>query len=108
MTNGHGGGLTDRRGGRRIRANCYKGLAVRDGTCDRRSNRARNGFMLSLFRRLVFGPPPALSPIMAWRCSGSTNTELVDNMARKGLINSPRVKDVRRIYRPADPLISAL
>jgi len=30
VTNGHGGGLTDRRGGR-IRANCYKGLAVRDG-----------------------------------------------------------------------------
>ena len=44
LTNGHGGGLTDRRGGRRIRANCYKGLAVHDGTCDPRSNGARNGF----------------------------------------------------------------
>ena len=63
--------------------------------------------MLSLFRRLVFRPPPVLSPIMAWRCSGSTNIELIDNMARKGLINSARVRNVRRIYRLADPLISA-
>jgi len=28
---------------------------------------------------------------MAWRCSGSTNVELIENMARKGLINSARV-----------------
>jgi len=62
--------------------------------------------MLSLFRRLVYSKPPVLSPIMAWRCSGSTNIELIDNMARKGLINSAGVRNVRMIYRPADPLIS--
>ena len=66
--------------------------------------------MLSLFHRLVYStrPPSVLSLIMAWRCSGSTNIELIDNMARKGLINSDRVRNVRRIYPPADPLISAL
>lgn len=42
------------------------------------------------------------SAIMAWRCSGSTNVELIENMARNGLINSARVRDVRSIYRSAD------
>lgn len=35
------------------------------------------------------------STIMAWRCSGSTNIELIENMARNGLINSARVRNVR-------------
>jgi hypothetical protein len=30
---------------------------------------------------------------MAWRCSGSSNKELVDNLFRGGLITSSRVRD---------------
>jgi len=33
---------------------------------------------------------------MAWRCSGSTNVELIENMASNGLINSARVRDAMR------------
>ena len=29
---------------------------------------------------------------MAWRCSGSSNTELIENMFRHGLITDPTVK----------------
>ena len=29
---------------------------------------------------------------MAWRCSGSTNAELIENLFNKGLITSIRVK----------------
>jgi len=29
---------------------------------------------------------------MAWRCSGNTNEELVNNMAKNGLIEDERVK----------------
>jgi hypothetical protein len=29
---------------------------------------------------------------MAWRCTGSTNTELIENMARSKLINDDAVK----------------
>ncbi|TVY45467.1 putative protein-L-isoaspartate O-methyltransferase [Lachnellula subtilissima] len=30
---------------------------------------------------------------MAWRCSGKTNVELIDNLFKNGLITSPRVRD---------------
>jgi protein-L-isoaspartate(D-aspartate) O-methyltransferase len=30
---------------------------------------------------------------MAWYCSGSTNTELVENLFKGGLIKDERVKD---------------
>lgn len=30
---------------------------------------------------------------MAWYCSGSTNTELVENLFKVGLIKDERVKD---------------
>lgn len=30
---------------------------------------------------------------MAWACSGTSNSELVNNMAANGLINSDRVKN---------------
>lgn len=30
---------------------------------------------------------------MAWYCTGSTNTELVDNLYKFGLIKNERVKD---------------
>lgn len=30
---------------------------------------------------------------MAWYCSGSTNTELVENLFKAGLIKNERVKD---------------
>jgi hypothetical protein len=29
---------------------------------------------------------------MAWYCSGSTNTELIENLCREGLIKNERVK----------------
>jgi len=29
---------------------------------------------------------------MAWRCSGNTNKELIENLFRSGLIASPKVK----------------
>ncbi|GAB7352093.1 hypothetical protein MBLNU459_g2593t1 [Dothideomycetes sp. NU459] len=45
---------------------------------------------------------------MAWRCSGSTNEELIQNMYRNGLIKSDRVKEAmlgvdRAHYSPAKP-----
>jgi len=45
---------------------------------------------------------------MAWRCSGATNTELINNLANNGLINSERVKEAmlkvdRAHYAPARP-----
>lgn len=70
---------------------------------------AGRGADLSLtlrFRRLVPRLSSAFSPIMAWRCSASTNVELIENMARRGLINSARVRNVREIHRSADRLIS--
>ena len=30
---------------------------------------------------------------MAWRCSGSTNAELIENLFRGGFIKDPTVKD---------------
>jgi protein-L-isoaspartate(D-aspartate) O-methyltransferase len=30
---------------------------------------------------------------MAWRCSGNTNKELIDNLFKGGLITSSRVRD---------------
>lgn len=30
---------------------------------------------------------------MAWYCSGSTNTELIENLFKAGLIHNERVKD---------------
>ena len=36
-----------------------------------------------------------LTSDMAWRCSGTTNVELVQNMARNGIITSDRVVEVR-------------
>ncbi|KPV75345.1 uncharacterized protein RHOBADRAFT_53333 [Rhodotorula graminis WP1] len=42
---------------------------------------------------------------MAWQCTGANNTELVDNLARAGLLSTPRVIDAfkqvdRRYYVP--------
>lgn len=41
--------------------------------------------------------------MMAWRCSGSTNAELVDNLVRGSLLQTPRVIEAfkrvdRRFY----------
>lgn len=41
--------------------------------------------------RNVFSIP--FTTDMAWRCSGSTNTELIENLFRGGLIKDPTVKD---------------
>ncbi|KAJ5046482.1 uncharacterized protein L3040_003725 [Drepanopeziza brunnea f. sp. 'multigermtubi'] len=44
---------------------------------------------------------------MAWRCSGRTNMELIDNLFKNGLITSPRVRDammnVDRAHYCPDP-----
>ncbi|KAM3553364.1 hypothetical protein ARSEF4850_006945 [Beauveria asiatica] len=45
---------------------------------------------------------------MAWRCSGSTNKELIENMSRHKLISDERVKEAfikvdRRHYAPSQP-----
>ncbi|KAJ5152850.1 uncharacterized protein N7482_009328 [Penicillium canariense] len=45
---------------------------------------------------------------MAWYCSGSTNTELIENLVQAGLIKHPRVKDAmigvdRAHYAPSRP-----
>ena len=55
---------------------------------------------------LVSRPLPTVPPRMAWRCSGLTNVELIENMSRNGLINSARVRNVCRVHRPVDRLIS--
>ncbi|KAJ5971124.1 Protein-L-isoaspartate(D-aspartate) O-methyltransferase [Penicillium vulpinum] len=58
---------------------------------------------------------PKLKPVkatqamtMAWYCSGSTNTELVENLFKAGLIQNERVKDAmigvdRAHYAPSRP-----
>ncbi|CEJ56799.1 Putative Protein-L-isoaspartate O-methyltransferase [Penicillium brasilianum] len=45
---------------------------------------------------------------MAWRCSGSTNTELIENLCKSGLIKHERVKEAmigvdRAHYAPSRP-----
>ncbi|KAJ5816894.1 Protein-L-isoaspartate(D-aspartate) O-methyltransferase [Penicillium robsamsonii] len=45
---------------------------------------------------------------MAWYCSGSTNTELIENLSKAGLIQNERVKDAmigvdRAHYAPSRP-----
>jgi len=73
-----------------------------------RSGKTEGGTDRRIFRfhRLVSKLPPTFSSTMAWRCSGSTNVELIENMAKNGLINSPRVRNVRKTCRPADLSIS--
>ena len=44
---------------------------------------------------------------MAWFSSGSTNTALISNLARNGLINSDRVKNAMLAVRALSPLIHA-
>jgi len=45
---------------------------------------------------------------MAWRCSGATNEELIDNLARSGILKNIKVinalKQVdRKYYAPTNP-----
>lgn len=40
---------------------------------------------------------------MAWYCSGTSNSELVENLFREGLIKSPRVKEAMKMVRPPQP-----
>ncbi|CAG8941921.1 unnamed protein product [Penicillium salamii] len=51
---------------------------------------------------------PRLTRKMAWYCSGSTNTELIENLFREGLIENERVKEAmigvdRAHYAPSRP-----
>jgi len=45
---------------------------------------------------------------MAWRCSGSSNKELVENLFKNGLITSSRVRDAMMMVCPLPPLTSIL
>lgn len=50
--------------------------------------------MLSLRKKPKFSLSKATRAMtMAWYCSGSTNTELVENLFKAGLIHNERVKD---------------
>jgi protein-L-isoaspartate(D-aspartate) O-methyltransferase len=45
---------------------------------------------------------------MAWRCSGATNDELIDNLARSGIIKNTKVINAlkavdRKYYAPTNP-----
>lgn len=45
---------------------------------------------------------------MAWRCSGSSNDELVDNLYKAGIIKSDRIKEAmkatdRKVGSPPPP-----
>ena len=68
--------------------------------------RAARRMMLRVANRLVSRTSSTFPPIMAWRCSGLTNIELIENMSRNGLINSARVKNVGKIYPTVDHPIS--
>lgn len=41
---------------------------------------------------------------MAWYCSGSTNTELIENLSKTGLIKNERVKKAMMGVRKHHPL----
>lgn len=49
--------------------------------------------MLSLHIKPKFSLNKARVMTMAWYCSGSTNTELIENLFKAGLIHNERVKD---------------
>jgi len=56
-----------------------------------------------------FFSPTHQPAIMAWRCSGRTNAELVSNLFSAGVLNSQRVRDAmmsvdRAHYCPSSPL----
>ncbi|KAJ5593008.1 Protein-L-isoaspartate(D-aspartate) O-methyltransferase [Penicillium hordei] len=64
--------------------------------------------MLSLHIKPKFSISKARSMTMAWYCSGSTNTELIENLFKAGLIHNERVKDAmigvdRAHYAPSRP-----
>ncbi len=45
---------------------------------------------------------------MAWRCSGATNEELIDNLARSGILTNNKICDAlkqvdRKNYAPTNP-----
>lgn len=49
--------------------------------------------MLNLRIKPKFSLSKATQATMAWYCSGSTNTELIENLFKAGLIHNERVKD---------------
>lgn len=49
--------------------------------------------MLSLCIKPKVSLSKARAMTMAWYCSGSTNTELIENLFKAGLIHNARVKD---------------
>jgi protein-L-isoaspartate(D-aspartate) O-methyltransferase len=42
---------------------------------------------------------------MAWYCSGSTNSDLVENLFQEGLIKDARVKDAMMRVRSIHPCL---
>jgi protein-L-isoaspartate(D-aspartate) O-methyltransferase len=64
-----------------------------------------NFFTITISLLSSLSPP---SPTMAWRCSGRTNAELIQNLFNQGLIHAPRVRDAmssvdRAHYCPSSP-----
>lgn len=49
--------------------------------------------MLNLRIKPKFNLNKVRAMTMAWYCSGSTNTELIENLFKAGLIHNERVKD---------------
>ncbi|KAJ5738262.1 Protein-L-isoaspartate(D-aspartate) O-methyltransferase [Penicillium malachiteum] len=64
--------------------------------------------LLNRLTKLFQSPRQARSLTMAWYCSGSTNTELIENLFKVGLIKNERVKEAmlgvdRAHYAPSRP-----
>ncbi|KAJ5780880.1 Protein-L-isoaspartate(D-aspartate) O-methyltransferase [Penicillium paradoxum] len=65
------------------------------------------------FIKPIFTPSKSLRALsMAWHCSGSTNTELIENLFKAGLIQNERVKEAmigvdRAHYAPSRPYSDA-
>lgn len=68
-------------------------------------NRIHRVFSIGAAKRSLFTRPKQLARRnlnlnMAWRCSGSTNESLIENMWKNGLITDPRVKEAFLKVRP--------
>ncbi|KAJ5726480.1 Protein-L-isoaspartate(D-aspartate) O-methyltransferase [Penicillium malachiteum] len=64
--------------------------------------------LLNRLTKLFQSPRQARTLAMAWYCSGSTNTELIENLFKVGLIKNERVKEAmlgvdRAHYAPSRP-----
>ena len=58
------------------------------------SHEAISSYWLDLPHHLQLPSPTNWNLTMAWRCTGSTNTELIANLKNKGIFNQDRIKEV--------------